>query len=124
MVIQVEGGCNVEECCLIVYVVVYLLLVKIVFYVLDFNFGCILVVVGYVGVMDFDVNGVNLWFDDVWVVCDGGCNFEYCEEDGQCVMKQVEIIVCIVFGCGDVIVIVWMCDFLYDYVLINVDYCL
>lgn len=123
MMVQVEGGKSVVECCQIVYVIGYLLFVKMVFYVFDFNFGWIFVVIGYVGVVDFDVGKIDFYFDDVFVVKVGGCNLVYQEEDGQCVMKQSEIMICVLFGCGDVQVIVWMCDLLYDYVSINVDYC-
>ncbi|MCC5359242.1 bifunctional ornithine acetyltransferase/N-acetylglutamate synthase, partial [Staphylococcus aureus] len=66
MTIQVEGGRNVEECRLIAYAVAHSPLVKTAFYASDPNLGRILAAVGYAGVTDLDVNGVNLWLDDVW----------------------------------------------------------
>lgn len=59
------------------YVIGYLLFVKMVFYVFDFNFGWIFVVIGYVGVVDFDVGKIDFYFDDVFVVKVGGCNLVY-----------------------------------------------
>ncbi|MWN65540.1 bifunctional ornithine acetyltransferase/N-acetylglutamate synthase, partial [Escherichia coli] len=59
MTIQVEGGRNVEECRLIAYAVAHSPLVKTAFYASDPNLGRILAAVGYAGVTDLDVNGVN-----------------------------------------------------------------
>ena len=122
MAIQVEGGRNVEECRQIAYAVAHSPLVKTAFYASDPNLGRILAAVGYAGVTDLDVNGVNLWLDDVWVARDGGRNPDYREEDGQRVMKQTEITVRIALGRGDATATVWTCDFSHDYVSINADY--
>ncbi len=122
MTIRVEGGKDVAECRQIAYAVAHSPLVKTAFYASDPNLGRILAAVGYAGVDDLDVDRVNLWLDDVWVARDGGRNPEYREEDGQRVMKQAEITVCIALGRGNAEATVWTCDLSHDYVSINADY--
>lgn len=122
MTIQVEGGRDVAECRQIAYAVAHSPLVKTAFYASDPNLGRILAAVGYAGVDDLDVGGVNLWLDDVWVARDGGRHPEYREEDGQRVMKQAEITVRIALGRGNATATVWTCDLSHDYVSINADY--
>lgn len=122
MTIQVEGGRDVAECRQIAYAVAHSPLVKTAFYASDPNLGRILAAVGYAGVDDLDVGGVNLWLDDVWVAKDGGRNPDYREEDGQRVMKQAEITVRIALGRGNATATVWTCDLSHDYVSINADY--
>ncbi len=122
MTIQVEGGRDVAECRQIAYAVAHSPLVKTAFYASDPNLGRILAAVGYAGVDDLDVGGVNLWLDDVWVARDGGRNPDYREEDGQRVMKQAEITVRIALGRGNATATVWTCDLSHDYVSINADY--
>ncbi|KAA0181983.1 bifunctional glutamate N-acetyltransferase/amino-acid acetyltransferase ArgJ [Cupriavidus cauae] len=122
MTIQVEGGRDVAECRQIAYAVAHSPLVKTAFYASDPNLGRILAAVGYAGVDDLDVGGVNLWLDDVWVARDGGRHPDYREEDGQRVMKQAEITVRIALGRGNATATVWTCDLSHDYVSINADY--
>lgn len=122
MTIRVEGGKDVAECRQIAYAVAHSPLVKTAFYASDPNLGRILAAVGYAGVDDLDVAGVNLWLDDVLVARNGGRNPEYREEDGQRVMKQAEITVRIALGRGQAEATVWTCDLSHDYVSINADY--
>ncbi|MCD9123609.1 bifunctional glutamate N-acetyltransferase/amino-acid acetyltransferase ArgJ [Cupriavidus sp. UGS-1] len=122
MTIRVEGGRDVAECRQIAYAVAHSPLVKTAFYASDPNLGRILAAVGYAGVDDLDVGGVNLWLDDVWVARDGGRHPDYREEDGQRVMKQAEITVRIALGRGNATATVWTCDLSHDYVSINADY--
>ncbi|WP_423192450.1 bifunctional glutamate N-acetyltransferase/amino-acid acetyltransferase ArgJ [Cupriavidus sp. H18C2] len=122
MTIRVEGGKDVAECRQIAYAVAHSPLVKTAFYASDPNLGRILAAVGYAGVDDLDVAGVNLWLDDVLVARNGGRNPEYREEDGQRVMKQAEITVRIALGRGQAEATVWTCDLSRDYVSINADY--
>lgn len=122
MTIRVEGGKDVAECRQIAYAVAHSPLVKTAFYASDPNLGRILAAVGYAGVDDLDVGGVNLWLDDVLVARNGGRNPEYREEDGQRVMKQAEITVRIALGRGQAEATVWTCDLSHDYVSINADY--
>jgi glutamate N-acetyltransferase / amino-acid N-acetyltransferase len=120
--VNVEGGRDVEECRKVAYAIGHSPLVKTAFYASDPNLGRILAAVGYAGITDLDVGGVNLWLDDVHVARNGGRHPDYQEEDGQRVMKQSEITVRVHLGRGDAEATVWTCDFSHDYVSINADY--
>lgn len=78
--------------------------------------------IGYAGVNDLDVDGIQLYLDKVLVAEHGGRAQNYQEEDGQRVMNQSEITVRVVLNRGIATTTVWTCDFSYDYVKINSDY--
>ena len=120
--VQVEGGRNASECLLAAYAVAHSPLVKTAFFASDPNLGRILAAVGYAGIHDLDVDGIDLHLGDVHVVKGGGRHPDYKEEDGQRVMKQAEILVRIGLGRGPVSETVWTCDFSHEYVTINADY--
>jgi glutamate N-acetyltransferase / amino-acid N-acetyltransferase len=120
--IQVEGGRTVSECLLAAYAVAHSPLVKTAFFASDPNLGRILAAVGYAGIHDLDVSGIDLHLGEVHVVTQGGRHPDYREEDGQRVMKQAEIVVRIGLGRGAATETVWTCDFSHDYVTINADY--
>jgi len=120
--IQVDAGKNSEECAKVAYAIAHSPLVKTAFFASDPNLGRILAAIGYAGIDDLDVNGIQLYLDDVLVAENGGAALSYQEEDGQRVMSQSEIIVRVVLNRGDATTTVWTCDFSYDYVRINSDY--
>jgi glutamate N-acetyltransferase / amino-acid N-acetyltransferase len=120
--IEVEGGRTAAECLLVAYAVAHSPLVKTAFFASDPNLGRILAAVGYAGIHDLDVSGIELHLGDVHVVTHGGRHPDYREEDGQRVMKQAEILVRIGLGRGEATETVWTCDFSHDYVTINADY--
>lgn len=120
--VQVEGGRDKAECLLAAYAVAHSPLVKTAFFASDPNLGRILAAVGYAGIHDLDVNGIDLHLGDVHVVKAGGRLPEYKEEDGQRAMKAAEIVVRIGLGRGTATETVWTCDFSHDYVTINADY--
>ncbi|WP_321887509.1 bifunctional glutamate N-acetyltransferase/amino-acid acetyltransferase ArgJ [Paraburkholderia bannensis] len=122
MTVQVEGGKDVAECRQIAYAIGHSPLVKTAFYASDPNLGRILAAIGYAGVMDLDVNKIDLYLNDVLVAKAGGRNPEYKEEDGQRVMKESEILIRVVLGRGNAEAFVWTCDLSHDYVSINADY--
>lgn len=124
VIVQVNGGVIYQECLDVGYVVVYLLLIKIVLFVFDLNWGCIFVVVGCVGVVNLDVSKIDVFFGDVCIVSCGGWVVSYIEEQGVVVMVQVEIGICIELGCGICSEIIWIIDLFYEYVKINVEYCI
>ena len=113
--IKVEGGQTQAECRLVAYAIAHSPLVKTAFFASDPNLGRILAAVGYAGIID-------LYLDEVHVVCQGGRNPAYREEDGQRVMKQSEITVRVLLGRGTASDTVWTCDLSHDYVTINADY--
>jgi glutamate N-acetyltransferase/amino-acid N-acetyltransferase len=107
---------------LVAYAVAHSPLVKTAFFASDPNLGRILAAVGYAGVTDLDVEGVDLYLDDVHVATRGGRHPAYREEEGQRVMKQAEITVRIALDRGAAATTVWTCDLSHDYVSINADY--
>ena len=122
MTIEVVGGKTTEECCLVAKAVAHSPLVKTAFFASDPNLGRILAAIGYAGITDLDVNGVQMWLGDVWVAKDGGRNPNYQEADGQRVMKEAEITVKIDLGRGSAQQTMWTCDLSHEYVSINADY--
>ena len=120
--IRVEGGRDSTECLKAAYAVAHSPLVKTAFFASDPNLGRILAAVGYAGIDDLDVGGIDLWLGDVHVVTRGGRHPDYREADGAAAMKPAEIDVRIGLGRGSAAETVWTCDFSHDYVTINADY--
>jgi glutamate N-acetyltransferase/amino-acid N-acetyltransferase len=120
--IQIDGGKTVAECKQVAEAIAHSPLVKTAFFASDPNLGRILAAIGYAGIADLDVSGVQLWLDDVWVAKNGGRHPDYKEEDGQRVMKKAEIKVKADLGRGVATQTVWTCDLSHEYVSINADY--
>ena len=120
--IHVEGGRSTDECSKAAYAIAHSPLVKTAFFASDPNLGRILAAIGYAGIEDLDVNGLQLFLDDVLVAENGGRASAYREEDGQRVMKQSEITMRVVLNRGDASATIWTCDLSYDYVKINASY--
>jgi glutamate N-acetyltransferase/amino-acid N-acetyltransferase len=120
--VQVEGGRTEEECSKAAFAIAHSPLVKTAFFASDPNLGRLLAAIGYAGIPDLDVGGVQLHLGDVLVAKDGCRNPAYREQDGQRVMKQSEITVRVQLGRGEAQTTVWTCDLSHDYVSINADY--
>lgn len=120
--VQVDAGKDADECAKVAYAIAHSPLVKTAFFASDPNLGRILAAIGYAGVGDLDVSGIQLYLDDVLVAEQGGRALNYREEDGQRVMNQSEIAVHVVLNRGLASTTVWTCDFSYDYVKINASY--
>ena len=120
--IKVDGGKSREECMKVAKAIGHSPLVKTAFFASDPNLGRILAAVGYAGISDLDQNLITLHLGDVLVAEKGGRAESYREEDGSRVMKEAEITVKVNLGRGKESVILWTCDFSYDYVKINADY--
>ncbi len=120
--IEVQGARSVHEARRVGYAVAHSPLVKTAFFASDPNLGRILAAVGYAGVEDLDVDGVELYLDDVHVATRGGRHPAYREADGQRVMAKPEILVRIELGRGEQSATLWTCDLSHDYVSINADY--
>ncbi len=120
--IHVERARSREEARLVAYAVAHSPLVKTAFFASDPNLGRILAAVGYAGIDDLDVSGVDLYLDAVHVATRGGRHPDYREADGKRVMAKPEISVRIVLGRGDAAATLWTCDLSHDYVSINADY--
>jgi glutamate N-acetyltransferase/amino-acid N-acetyltransferase len=120
--IDVLGGKSADECRLVAEAIAHSPLVKTAFFASDPNLGRILAAIGYAGIVDLDVNQVQMWLGDVWVAKNGGRNPDYQEADGQRVMQASEITVKIDLGRGSAQQTMWTCDLSHDYVSINADY--
>ena len=120
--VAVEAGRNEEECRKVAYAIAHSPLIKTSFFASDPNLGRILAAVGYAGIVDLDVDKVELYLDDVLVARQGGRNPAYAEADGQRVMKKSEITVRVVLNRGTAGATLWTCDLSHDYVSINADY--
>ena len=120
--VRVEKAATEGEARQVAYAVAHSPLVKTAFFASDPNLGRILAAVGYAGVDGLAPEDVQMHLDDVHVVRDGGRHPDYCEEDGQRVMKQSEIVVRLQLGRGRAAASVWTTDLSHDYVTINADY--
>ncbi len=120
--VRIEGARSEAEAAAVAYAIAHSPLVKTAFFASDPNLGRILAAIGYAGVDDLEVDGIDLYLDDVHVATAGGRHPDYREEDGQRVMKQAEITVRAVLGRGSAATTVWTCDLSHDYVSINADY--
>ncbi len=120
--VRVEAGRNADECRKVAYAIAHSPLIKTAFFASDPNLGRILAAIGYAGIADLDVDGVELYLDDVLVAQHGGRHPGYREADGQRVMQQAEITVRVVLNRGRASAVVWTCDLSHDYVSINADY--
>ncbi|MEN8802787.1 MAG: bifunctional glutamate N-acetyltransferase/amino-acid acetyltransferase ArgJ [Thiogranum sp.] len=120
--VRVEGGRDGGECLQLAYTVAHSPLVKTALFASDPNWGRILAAVGRAGIEGLDINKVRIFLDDVCIVHDGGKADGYRERDGQSVMDQEEILICIQLGRGDAIEQIWTCDLSDEYVRINAEY--
>ncbi len=120
--VKVEAGRNEDECRKVAYAIAHSPLIKTAFFASDPNLGRILAAIGYAGITDLEVEGIELYLDDVLVAQHGGRHPGYQEADGQRVMKQAEITVRVVLNRGRAAAVVWTCDLSHDYVSINADY--
>jgi len=120
--VRVEGGRDEAECKQIGYAIARSPLVKTAFFASDPNLGRILAAIGYAGIDDLDVGAIKLYLDEVLVAEHGGRAASYREEDGQRVMRQNEITICVALDRGASRATLWTCDFSYDYVKINASY--
>jgi len=120
--VSVEAGRNEDECRKVAYAIAHSPLIKTAFFASDPNLGRILAAIGYAGIADLEVEGIELYLDDVLVAQHGGRHPGYQEADGQRVMKQAEITVRVVLNRGRASAVVWTCDLSHDYVSINADY--
>ncbi len=122
MTVQIEKGRDHAECKQIAYAIARSPLVKTAFFASDPNLGRILAAIGYAGVMDLDVNAIQVYLGNVLVAEKGGRAASYTEAQGAAVMKEAEITIRVVLNRGDTNTTVWTCDFSYDYVKINAEY--
>jgi glutamate N-acetyltransferase/amino-acid N-acetyltransferase len=120
--VQVERGRDEAECRKVAYAIAHSPLVKTAFFASDPNLGRILAAIGYAGVEDLEVGGIELFLDEIRVASAGGRDRDYREQDGQRVMSRPEITVRVVLNRGAASARVWTCDLSHEYVTINAEY--
>ncbi len=120
--IDVERAGTTGEAAAVAYAIAHSPLVKTAFFASDPNLGRILAAIGYAGIDDLDVDGIEVWLDDVRVAVAGGRDPAYREADGQRILRQAEIRIRVVLNRGSSATTVWTCDLSHDYVSINADY--
>ena len=120
--VRVEQGADTSECLQVAYTIAHSPLVKTALFAGDPNWGRILAAVGRAGLIDLEIEQVEIWLDEVCIVRDGGRAADYTEEAGQQVMGRDALTIRVVLGRGDASEQVWTCDLSYDYVKINAEY--
>jgi glutamate N-acetyltransferase/amino-acid N-acetyltransferase len=120
--VAVNGGATAEECRQVAYTIAHSPLVKTAFFAGDPNWGRILAAVGRAGLVDLQLDKVQIYLDQVCLVRDGGRAADYTEEKGRDVMARDDITIRVELNRGSAADQVWTCDFSYDYVKINAEY--
>lgn len=119
--LEVNAAASIEDARQVAYTVAHSPLVKTALFASDPNWGRILAAVGRSGV-EFDLDKIQIYLDDVCIVSNGGRDAVYTEEQGQRVMKQSEILIRIDLNNGDQQARIWTSDLSYEYVKINAEY--
>jgi len=120
--IAVEGGATTDECLQLAYTIAHSPLVKTALFAGDPNWGRILAAVGRAGIVDLDLQQVEIYLDEICIVRAGGRAADYTEAAGQQVMDRDEVTIRVVLNRGTCSEAVWTCDLSYDYVKINAEY--
>jgi glutamate N-acetyltransferase / amino-acid N-acetyltransferase len=120
--VQVQGGAQQQECLDVAYAVAHSPLIKTALFASDPNWGRIVAAIGYAGVHDLNIQGVNVFLGDVCIVAQGGRAQSYTEEQGAAIMQQPEITIRIELGRGACSETIWTTDLSHEYVRINAEY--
>lgn len=120
--VQVQGGAQQQECLDVAYAVAHSPLIKTALFASDPNWGRIVAAIGYAGVHDLNIEGVNVFLGDVCIVAQGGRAQSYTEEQGAAIMQQPEITIRIELGRGACSETIWTTDLSHEYVRINAEY--
>lgn len=106
----------------VAYTIAHSPLVKTALFASDPNWGRILAAVGRAGLDQLDINGVNIFLDDICIVRGGGVDAGYSEQQGQQVMNRSEITIRVELGRGNESAVIWTTDLSHEYVRINAEY--
>ena len=120
--IDVEAATSVAEARKVAEAIAHSPLVKTALFAGDPNWGRILAAVGRAGVADLNIDGVQIWLDDIRIVSGGGRDPAYSEAAGQRVMSQDSLTIRVSLGRGAAATRLLTCDLSYDYVRINAEY--
>lgn len=120
--IDVEQALSTNEALDVAYTVAHSPLVKTALFASDANWGRILAAVGRAGLKDLNLEGIQIYLDNVHIVENGGRAASYTEEAGAAIFAKDEFTIRIVLGRGDQQERLWTTDLSHDYVSINADY--
>ena len=120
--IDVEQALSTNEALDVAYTVAHSPLVKTALFASDANWGRILAAVGRAGLKDLNLEGIQIFLDNVHIVENGGRAVSYTEEAGAAIFAKDEFTIRIVLGRGDQQERLWTTDLSHDYVSINADY--
>ncbi len=118
--VKVVNAKNYDDAKKLAEAVANSLLCKTAWFGCDPNWGRVVAALGYSGV-EFNPDLVNIYYDGIPVVRDGG-DAGTPEEDLAGVMKKREFTIVCDMNCGDTDYWVWTGDITYEYVKINADY--
>lgn len=119
--VDVFNAASVEDARQVAYTIAHSPLVKTALFASDPNWGRILAAVGRSGI-DFELQSIRIYLDDVCIVSKGGRDPAYTEEMGQGVVSKPEFSIRVDMNQGNQAAQIWTCDFSYDYVKINAEY--
>jgi glutamate N-acetyltransferase/amino-acid N-acetyltransferase len=120
--VHVTSAASVEEARNVAFTIAHSPLVKTALFASDPNWGRILAAVGRAGIADLQIDGVDIYLDDVCIVEHGARAAMYTEEQGQQVMKRDEITITVSVSRGEAAATIWTTDLSHDYVTINSEY--
>ena len=120
--VNIEGGRSSSECLAAAYAIAESPLVKTALFASDPNWGRILAAVGRAGLVQLEIDKVEVFLDDVCIVTRGARAPGYTEAAGQSVLNKEEFSINVKLGRGEYNETVWTCDFSHDYVTINAEY--
>jgi glutamate N-acetyltransferase / amino-acid N-acetyltransferase len=118
--VAVDGAADVTSAAALAKSVVGSNLVKAAVFGEDANWGRVLTAMGYSGV-DFDPDGVELWFGPLKVF-ENGEPVEHEEAEANAALAAGEVRIAVRLGEGDFSAVAWGCDLTYEYVRINGSY--
>jgi glutamate N-acetyltransferase / amino-acid N-acetyltransferase len=118
--VVVDGAADEASAAALAKSVVGSNLVKAAVFGEDANWGRVLTAMGYSGV-DFDPDGVELWFG-LAKVFENGEPVEHEEAEANAALAAGEVRIAVRLGEGDFSAVAWGCDLSYEYVRINGSY--
>lgn len=118
--VVVDGAAREEQAAALAKSVVGSNLVKAAVFGEDANWGRVITAMGYSGV-DFDPEGVDLWFGSVKVFS-GGEPVAHEEAEANATLAADEVRITARLSEGDASATAWGCDLSYEYVRINGSY--
>lgn len=120
--VSVKQAATIDDARSVAYTIARSPLVKTAMFASDPNWGRILAAIGRAPIESLNVDAINIYLDDVCIVCSGVRDQHYTEARGQQVMQRDEITLKVELAAGGACAHVITCDLSYDYVKINAEY--